>query len=697
MEMIHGVHLERVRPEQVDQVTRVLRETFFAMCFEHGLVHADLHPGNVLVRPAGTVVLVDLGLVKHLDPDAIGKLVDLARCLALGSPQDLVLVVVNLDPHHTHRAWLDLDLNVLGIDADHTFQVHDLLTGARFSWRGPRNFVELVPHEMPGHIFEVRRFARSENQFEYTAGEHWQPLVQLLLDRASRTGEFEPLIAVAHLNEDKLADPGAAFLVWLTVFRREPTRAHLIEQLDRLAGRAGDWNELLTETRSLAEELEPAHPGAAAQLWQMIGTWLRDRLGNRDAAAAPFERAARLNPDATDQAAELLRSDGRWMELIALLLRRAEAEPDAKRRSELYGEVAEIYETKLGQPGEAIAWYERAAAGDPRSSTFLVALHRLYLDSEAWEVLGELLPRLIEVLGPDAPRAVIVDLQVELGTILADHLGRPDDAIESFRDALALDPKHVPALQGLAKVYQDTGQTEALLETSEAEVDASSPAEQARRYADIAAAWHELARLDRAIACWHKLLALEPRNPHAHKGLARALRDDEQWAELANALRAQLKIIDEPFERVALLLELADLLERSLDHVDGAIGAYREVLAVDARNRAATSTQLEPLAQAIAAELPKRLARPSAEALLHLVHRLPEQTDLVRWGNAVDAAAQRAGLLIAGDLAATARMVASGAAVAGGLRPNQRVTELVAYSVSPAYFAVRRHLGLAIE
>jgi starch synthase (maltosyl-transferring) len=78
-----------------------------------------------------------------------------------------ILCVVNLDPHHTHRAWLDLGLEALGVSHDRTFQVHDLLSGARFSWRGSRNFVELNPHEMPAHIFEVRRFARSENQFEY--------------------------------------------------------------------------------------------------------------------------------------------------------------------------------------------------------------------------------------------------------------------------------------------------------------------------------------------------------------------------------------------------------------------------------------------------------------------------------------------------------------------------------------------------
>src|SRR5262249_14899557 len=153
------------------------------------------------------------------------------------------------------------------------------------------------------------------------------------------------------------------------------------------------------------------------------------------------------------------------------------------------------------------------------------------------------------------PRSVIVDLDVELGTILVEHLGRPDDAIEAFRDALALDPKHTAAYQGIAKIYEASGQTEALLETTEAEVDSLDAVEQVKRYADIASAWHEFSRLDRAAACWQKLIAVDPKNLAAHKGLSRALRDDEQWARLAEALRAQLKLVTEPFERVALLLE----------------------------------------------------------------------------------------------------------------------------------------------
>jgi starch synthase (maltosyl-transferring) len=94
---------------------------------------------------------------------------EFVMCYSKHTPDrtDIVLIVVNLDPHHVHRAYLTLDLAALGIAGDEGFQAHDLLSDAHFTWRGARNFVELVPDHSPAHIFEVKRFVRSENQFEY--------------------------------------------------------------------------------------------------------------------------------------------------------------------------------------------------------------------------------------------------------------------------------------------------------------------------------------------------------------------------------------------------------------------------------------------------------------------------------------------------------------------------------------------------
>jgi starch synthase (maltosyl-transferring) len=92
---------------------------------------------------------------------------DALLCYSKKKGDDVVLCVVNLDPHHLHRGWIDLDLAALGISGNESFQVHDLLGGGRYAWRGAHNFVELAPHAMPAHIFVVRRHVRTENDFEY--------------------------------------------------------------------------------------------------------------------------------------------------------------------------------------------------------------------------------------------------------------------------------------------------------------------------------------------------------------------------------------------------------------------------------------------------------------------------------------------------------------------------------------------------
>jgi starch synthase (maltosyl-transferring) len=80
---------------------------------------------------------------------------------------DIVLTVVNVDPHHTQVGMVTLPLDTLGIDRDRSYQAHELLSGARYLWNGPRNYIELNPQSSPAQIFRFRRRIRSEHDFEY--------------------------------------------------------------------------------------------------------------------------------------------------------------------------------------------------------------------------------------------------------------------------------------------------------------------------------------------------------------------------------------------------------------------------------------------------------------------------------------------------------------------------------------------------
>jgi starch synthase (maltosyl-transferring) len=70
--------------------------------------------------------------------------------------EDVILTVVNLDPRHRQSGFVNLRLEELGVTGPE-FQVEDLLGGGRYTWSGPRNYVELDPDIIPAHILLVRK------------------------------------------------------------------------------------------------------------------------------------------------------------------------------------------------------------------------------------------------------------------------------------------------------------------------------------------------------------------------------------------------------------------------------------------------------------------------------------------------------------------------------------------------------------
>jgi starch synthase (maltosyl-transferring) len=80
---------------------------------------------------------------------------------------DIILVIVNLDPHYKQSGWVEVPLEDFQLSPNQSYQVHDLLTDARYLWRGTRNYVELNPLILPAHIFRVRRRLRTERDFDY--------------------------------------------------------------------------------------------------------------------------------------------------------------------------------------------------------------------------------------------------------------------------------------------------------------------------------------------------------------------------------------------------------------------------------------------------------------------------------------------------------------------------------------------------
>lgn len=68
-----------------------------------------------------------------------------------------ILVAVNLDPLRAQETMVHVPVGALGFGSDTEYQVEDLLTGARYTWRGARNYVRLDPGEQAAHVMRVVR------------------------------------------------------------------------------------------------------------------------------------------------------------------------------------------------------------------------------------------------------------------------------------------------------------------------------------------------------------------------------------------------------------------------------------------------------------------------------------------------------------------------------------------------------------
>ena len=85
------------------------------------------------------------------------------------SQPNIILTVVNLDPHNEQAGWIDLDLKILGIAHDQTFNVEDLLTGIHYQWHDRSNYVALRPNVMPAHVFRVTRIPNTAGMLDTRA------------------------------------------------------------------------------------------------------------------------------------------------------------------------------------------------------------------------------------------------------------------------------------------------------------------------------------------------------------------------------------------------------------------------------------------------------------------------------------------------------------------------------------------------
>lgn len=141
MEFVRGVKVDALGPGDHSDVARTLRDATMQMLFVDGFLHADMHPGNMVRRDDGVIVLLDVGLASKLSEEVLDMFVDLMKCVVMGTPDDTI--------EHLKRYHVYMD----GVDWDSLRR--DLEAFAQ-KWRG-RPVAELDYGAMTGDILALGR------------------------------------------------------------------------------------------------------------------------------------------------------------------------------------------------------------------------------------------------------------------------------------------------------------------------------------------------------------------------------------------------------------------------------------------------------------------------------------------------------------------------------------------------------------
>ena len=494
----------------------------------------------------------------------------------------------------------------------------------------------------------------------YTQQREWRRAVESL-DRLA-TVESDPETrakynyAAAVICRDELSALDEAVERFTRALDDEPTLPKAFGAIDRILGEQEDWRGLSRAYRKMLKRLgDRATDDQLLSLWSRLADINHEKLGDRDAARAALEVVAELDPSDTERRERLANlyleagtdaADKAATELQYLL----KQHPD---RMDLYHALSSLY-SQTGAIDKAYCLAsslvflgtatpeEKQLYQTRRPTSFTPARRRL--TEELWQK---------NIIHASEDRA-LSGMFAQLGPSLAATTAQPREALD-LHVRQRVEPETEASL--LPRVF---------------------------RYAT-----HTLG------------LSPAPELYRAGEGLRAAnLRDDER---LVPALLAGVGVEDGPGEA-----DLAFRLGRMLAYFRGDRYVYF-ALPTMAKLEAALIAALAasgvkngistPEVDELRAHLSKTVPRPVMEQVAVLARKL-ETNDgsiaVTSWVTGTDLTAARVGLILANDLEAAARVLATESGVASQLPVKARLRELLAYNSSEEYFEVRRHLGLEV-
>jgi tetratricopeptide (TPR) repeat protein len=498
----------------------------------------------------------------------------------------------------------------------------------------------------------------------YTAGKEWTEaaaaLERLASLEAASAVRAKYLYAAAVIRRDELDDPPGAVALLNRALDDAPDLTKAFDAVERLLSEVGAWKELARNYRRMIKRLpEEGLSDLRLRLWSGLGEVSLTQLEDVEMAATALEVAASLDPTNVQRREQL---------------------------ADVYVAAGPTHQEK------AIDEHQWLVQQNPDRLASYRALAKLYGDVGAYDKLWCVASTLTFLRKADT----------HLQTFYETH--RPHEfrtARRPFNDDTWLKVVHPDEDRFIDAIFMLLGQYVAAAAAQQHQAVGLKRKERV----DVATDQRVPTRILRYVA-----ETLEMATPDLFfkesEPQSLALFNLQEKGALTPALVIG-KGIEQRGSEVELIFEMGKRMAflRPERFVRSAVPS---VPALDIALRAALALGGSPIGNGVhngevdqlTSDLRRVVDKPVAEQLAtvgrKLVSARGDVIDIQGWMGAADLTAARVGFALTNDLDAATRVISTEPLAGSPIAPKQRLKDLLAYSVSEDYFAVRKYLGLEV-
>jgi tetratricopeptide (TPR) repeat protein len=402
--------------------------------------------------------------------------------------------------------------------------------------------------------------------------------VETTLGQMTPDSKNQLLMQMGKWYSERVARPDLALPCYQQVLQVEPGNAAALEGMADIYRRAQQWPELGMVLMTHADAAST--PSRARDLRAEAADLLYYRLNESQQARNLYERILSEDPShpkANQALAKIYEAAGD-IEGLARTLEQQAGALSGEERLALLCEVAELFEDKLDDVGEAMRRFEAVLGEDATNLDALRGLDRCYSKTNQHTKLLANLEQQLQLAA--TPRQKIIFYQ-RIAAIHEEEFLDHVRAAEACEAILDIEPTHDGALTTLTRQFRALERWADYTVACERHLDVL--ADDARRIdlgLALARAFAEkLGVPERAIDAYENVLEIDPENQEALDAVAvlRAAAGDAERALLA--IEALAESAPDAPSRAAQYVRAAELLEGRGD-LDGAIERYKR--AVDA-------------------------------------------------------------------------------------------------------------------